>query len=241
MRSSLATQYRGKPDPAHRAARRQAASKPKSVPKLSQNEQAYRRIRQEIITLRLAPGEYINEFAIGASMSFGRTPVHHALHRLMHEGLVQIVPRKGVIVQPLSLEEAGELIAVRALNEPYAAALAAERITEAELDRMDALLRSAREIREGDLDSFIAVDEQFHASIAAAARNRVLATLLFTVHQRSMRFWAITLTFRPRVPEMMSEHKALLARLRAHDVPGARKAMKAHIDAFRASISLRLR
>jgi DNA-binding GntR family transcriptional regulator len=56
-----------------------------------------------------------------------------------------------------------------------------------------------------------------------------------------MRFWSLTLTFRPRVPEMMFEHEAVLDRLRAHDVPGARKAMKAHIDAFRASISLRLR
>lgn len=215
---------------------RKAAPSRKAV-KLPQNEQAYRRIRQEIITLRLPPGEYVNEAAISTRLLLGRTPVNHAFHRLMHEGLVRIVPRKGVIVQPLSMEEAADLIVVRRVNEPLAAALAAERITPAEIARLEQVVASAHRIRDGDLDAMMTLDERFHEGIAAAARNRVLAELLAGLHQRALRFWAVALSMRPHLEEVISEHEQVLDCLRRRDPEGAQRAMEQHIDSFKNSIS----
>ena len=205
--------------------------------KLSQNEQAYRRIRQDIVTLRLPPGEYANEAEICTRLGLGRTPVNHAFHRLMHEGLVRIVPRKGVIVQPLSMGEVAELIAVRRLTEPYAAALAAERITPAELSRLQTVTVSAARVRPGDVDGLIALDRRFHEGIAVAAHNTVLAELLASLHQRAMRFWALSLSLRPHLPDVDAEHSVVLDCLSRHDADGARLAMEAHIDSFRATIT----
>ena len=66
---------------------------------------AYDDIKEKILTLYFLPGQYLNEGAICALLDVGRTPVHQALHRLQHEGLVEIMPRKGVIVQPDSIGE----------------------------------------------------------------------------------------------------------------------------------------
>src|SRR5258708_3120022 len=99
--------------------------KPKSL-----NEQAYLDIKRLILRLKLKPGDYINEAQLCETLSIGRTPVNRAMHRLSFEGLVQIIPRKGIVVQPLSLDEVADLIDVRRLNEPYCARCAAEHIDE---------------------------------------------------------------------------------------------------------------
>lgn len=216
---------------------KQTTAPARSPAKLSQNEQAYCLIRSEVVTLRLPPGEYVNEAEICSRFDLGRTPVNHAFHRLMHEGLVRIVPRKGVIVQPLSMNEAVELIAVRRINEPYAAALAAERITQAELDRLEAVVNSATRIRAGDLEGVLALDQNFHEGIAAAARNHVLAGLLASLHQRAIRFWSVSLSLDLHLPEVVAEHTAVLNCLRLHDATGAHLAMEAHIDSFRVTIT----
>lgn len=81
-----------------------------SCPTVSQNERAYRRLKDDIVSLRLKPGDALNEAGLCAELGLGRTPVNQALHRLMHEGLVRILPRKGVLVQPLSMDEFAHLI-----------------------------------------------------------------------------------------------------------------------------------
>jgi len=71
------------------------------------------------------PGQYLNESAICALLGLRRTPVHQALDRLMLEGLVQIIPRKGVVVQSISLDQVLQIIDVRLVNEPFCVGLAA--------------------------------------------------------------------------------------------------------------------
>ena len=66
---------------------------------------AYEQIKESIITLHFLPGQYLNEGSICALLQVGRTPVHQALQRLELEGLVEIMPRKGVIVLPDSISE----------------------------------------------------------------------------------------------------------------------------------------
>ena len=63
-------------------------------------QQAYEQIREKIIQLQFLPGQFLNEAAICKTLEMGRTPVHQALQLLQLEGLIEILPRKGVIVQP---------------------------------------------------------------------------------------------------------------------------------------------
>src|SRR5689334_21653744 len=68
-------------------------------------EQVYQQLKEKIITLHFLPGQYLNEGALCAMLGAGRTSVHQALQRLELERLVEIMPRKGVIVQPDSIAE----------------------------------------------------------------------------------------------------------------------------------------
>src|SRR5581483_3676924 len=66
---------------------------------------AYAALKEKIVKLYFLPGQYLNEGALCELLGVGRTPVHQALQRLQLEGLVEVMPRKGVIVQPGSIPE----------------------------------------------------------------------------------------------------------------------------------------
>ncbi|CAI2414196.1 DNA-binding transcriptional regulator CsiR [Serratia liquefaciens] len=96
---------------------------------LSLNELAYRRFKQALVTLSYKPGEYLNTAQVMSELDMGRTPINQAIHRLANEGLLQVIPRKGVMVAPLSMDDALELIEVRLANEMLCMRLASKRIT----------------------------------------------------------------------------------------------------------------
>ncbi|ACL60189.1 GntR family transcriptional regulator [Methylobacterium nodulans] len=209
-------------------------------PSISENERAYRRLKSDILALRLKPGDALSEAALCAELDIGRTPVNKALHRLMHEGLVQILPRKGVLVQPLSMDEFTQLIEVRRLTEPACAARAAARIGEADLGRLDTLLDALPAGPLADLDPIIEADRRFHAVIAQASGNRVLAEILDGLHGRSVRFWALSLATGHHLAEVAEEHEAIRRALRRRSPEEAAAAMTAHIDSFARTLASRL-
>lgn len=207
---------------------------------LSENERAYRRLKADILALRLKPGDTLNEAALCAEFGIGRTPVNKALHRLMHEGLVRILPRKGVLVQPLSLDEFAQLVEVRRLTEPPCAARAATRIGAEDLARLDAVLAEAPAGPAEDLDPILEADRRFHALIAAASGNRVLAEVLDGLHGRSVRFWALSLGTGQHLAEVALEHAAIRDALARRDPEAAAAAMTAHIESFARTLAARL-
>jgi DNA-binding GntR family transcriptional regulator len=198
---------------------------------------AYEEIKRRIITLNYRPGEYLNEAMISEQLGIGRTPVHQALDRLMLEDMVEVIPRKGVIVRPVSLDEVLQLVEVRLVNETHCAALAAERASEAEIDEMGAILEPTQTLIDlRDIEGLMLLDRNFHSSISAAARNRVLANILLTLHERSLRFWFISLSDEAHLVEVRDQHVDIHAAIKARDGARASKAMREHIDSFRQNI-----
>src|ERR1700679_872511 len=80
---------------------------------MSLTDQAYEAIKEKVITLYFLPGQYLNEAAICDLLDLGRTPFHQALQRLQLEGLIDVVPRKGVIIQPDSVSQILEFLDAR--------------------------------------------------------------------------------------------------------------------------------
>src|SRR5579864_9362662 len=93
----------------------------------SLSERAYEHIKELILSLELKPGQYVNEHELCTLTGTGRMPVHQAVHRLMSEGLLHVMPRKGIIIARESLNEVLAAMEARAAVEPNIAALAAER------------------------------------------------------------------------------------------------------------------
>jgi len=200
---------------------------------------AYEVIKHEIMTCALAPGEYVNEAALCARLKLGRTPVNQALHRLMLEGLVNIMPRKGVIVKPVSLDEVMQIIEVRLLTETYCVRLVAERATEADIAELEVTLtRAAQWTRAHNVEQMMLSDQTFHNILARIAGNTVLSGILRRLHDRSLRFWFISLKAVGRHHRyVQDQHESILAAIRKHDAPRAESAMRSHIESFRDNVA----
>jgi DNA-binding GntR family transcriptional regulator len=223
--------------PAARANRRLVGS----LPARSLLDRAYDDIKLRIITCRYRPGEVLSEAAISQEMRIGRTPVHQAIHRLVMDGLVSVIPRKGIMVRPISIDEAVEIIAIRLLTECHCARLAADRADEAELQRLEAILESsARMVEKRDVEQMMLLDREFHDALARAARNTILADVLRNLHERSLRFWFNSLQDPAHHRKVLEQHRAIVAALRRRDPDAAEAAMQEHVLAFQDNVTRRV-
>lgn len=195
---------------------------------------AYDEIKARIITCALKPGEYINEAAVCAMTGFGRTPVHQAIDRLCVEGLVDVIPRKGAIVKPMSFDEIMQIVEARSANEALGVRLAAQRAQSHEIVRLRDILGQAKvALEDGATESLMKLDRDFHGVIARASRNVVLADILSKLHDRSLRVWFVSLNSPGRNRLVHEEHVAICEAIARHEPDVAEAAMRAHIESFR--------
>jgi GntR family transcriptional regulator, rspAB operon transcriptional repressor len=203
----------------------------------SLRDTAYEAIKHRIITCAFRPGEYLNEAYVSATLGIGRTPVHQAIDRLMLDGLVEVIPRKGVIVKPVSLDEIMQIVEVRLLNESYCVRLAAERAGADDIAHLTDILARARQWTEArSSEHLMRLDREFHAAIARASQNAVLRDTLVKLHDRSLRFWFISLNRPGQHESVQQQHEAVFAAIKTHDPDRAQEAMRAHIEAFRKNL-----
>ena len=195
-----------------------------SVQTLSDLERAYREIRRSIISCELAPNEQVTESKLASSIGSGRAAVRAALQRLHQERLVEVVPRHGYIVAPVTIRRTRELYDVRMLLEPEAVQLAAERIEPAEIARL-ANLGKANPYQIGDresiLSNFLPTNREFHLAIARASGNSVLVDVLADLLSEQERIFHISLMLADHIDGMYHDHYDLIPYLEAHDGPGA--------------------
>ncbi len=201
-------------------------------------DDAYGQIKHSIITGELRSGEYINELQLSAALKIGKTPVHQALDRLMVEGFVETIPHKGVIVKSVSINEALQISEVRLINETYCARIAAERADKDDIARLEAVLTNAKNwTRERNVEQMMLADREFHLLIAAAARNATVSTLLKNLHERSLRFWFISLHAPGQFERVEGEHQSIFTAIQKRDPDAAEHAMRLHIESFRDNLT----
>lgn len=206
--------------------------------KVSLRDKAYEAIKHRIITCRLRPGEVLSEAAISQAVRIGRTPVHQALDRLITDGLVEVMPRKGVMVRPLSLDEALDLIEIRLINEIHCVRLAAEHSSAQDIKTLDDnLKRFAQAIKRRETTELMQLDRAFHNTLSQASHNVILAGLLRNLHDRSLRFWFVSLRAPDHHAHVLEQHADIVAAIRQADPQGAEAAMRHHIEAFRTNVT----
>ncbi len=203
----------------------------------SLQQSAYREIKRRIVTAQYRPGEQVNTSQICSQLQLGRTPVHLAIHRLESEGLIEILPRRGVIVRPIDRGETMALIEARYMVEPEVAALAAERGTDREFAAMRAILDRIPDLAAaGDSEQFMETDLEFHRAMAVAARNRSLMDFLSAMHEHCARLYFISVSNKTHDNRIINEHEEIFAALVRRDSDAARTAMRRHIESLRANV-----
>jgi DNA-binding GntR family transcriptional regulator len=153
-------------------------------------DKAYAQLEEMIVTLQLPPGAVLSEILLAQRLSTGRTPIREALQRLSRDGLVNILPRRGVLVSEIDLSAQLRLLEVRRELERLLARGAAKRATPDEREEFAEIARGMREAaeREDDL-AFMRLDQQFNALLSAAGRNEFATRSMGLMHGLSRRFW----------------------------------------------------
>jgi len=199
---------------------------------------AYEAIKEKIITLYFLPGQYLNEAAISSLLDVGRTPVHQALQRLALEGLVEVMPRKGVVVLPDSISEIIKILESRAAVESELAKAAAVNATLEDGKELIALANATRNAKSGPgMDAFIAADRAFHRKLADCSGNPVLRDFARQLHERSIRYWYLHLWQTMDVPATTRQHVAIAEAVARRDGARAAAAMREHIDSLKARLA----
>ncbi len=145
-------------------------SQPQGAPSLT--EIAYRRLEEAIVTLSLRPGAVLTEAQMIEMVGVGRTPVREALIRLAQQGLVEVLPRKGVVVAGINAIDIMAALDAREVLERLIASDAAKRASPRE---RIAIVEKARAMRaaavDGDANAYMRLDKELDAAVAAAARS----------------------------------------------------------------------
>jgi DNA-binding GntR family transcriptional regulator len=129
-------------------------------------ELVFESLREAIISRQLEPGERMMEIQLAEEMGVSRTPVREAIRKLELEGLVLMVPRKGAYVAGLSLKDVADVFEIRRALEGLASELAADRITDEELENLERyLVKIADEIDRGDLAKVIETDSALSGNL----------------------------------------------------------------------------
>jgi DNA-binding GntR family transcriptional regulator len=186
-------------------------------------EQAYREIRNRILDNIWVPGYQALEQEIAEMLGMSRTPVREALIRLEKESFVQIVPRHGVRVLPVSPEDMREIYEVLTALECLAAERLARRHPHAsELQPLlDATQRMSDALERDDLDAWAKADETFHWMLVSMSGNKLLLETVMGYWDRAHRARLFTLRLRPKPVNSTLEHRQLVERIAAGDAAGA--------------------
>jgi len=196
---------------------------------------AYAQLRRRILDNDWPPGHRALEHEVATELGMSRTPVREALMRLQNEGLVEVIPRHGMRVLPVSGNDMQEIYQILTALECMAAELLAARKPSAkELQPLvDATQAMDKALRADDLDAWAAADERFHAQLIDLAGNRQLQTTVLNYWDRAHRARIFTLRLRPKPVNSTKEHMQMVERLRAGDAEGAARVTRAHRERAR--------
>lgn len=199
-------------------------------PKISLGEAAYEAIKWRILQMEIRPGSFINVQALADTLGLGRSPVHAAVLKLQHDGLLEVLPRKGIVVRAWSRDEMAEILEARLPIEIEIARLAAERIDRGEARALKALVARGHDlIGADDREGLMQLDREFHQGLAKATRNTTMVEIQRLLHQRSTPLWFTSVADRREYAEVQEQHEALLAKVAAGDAVGAAKLMQRHL------------
>jgi len=199
----------------------------------SARERAYELLKRSLLTCELAPGSTWSESELMARVDIGRTPLREAVQQLAQEGLLTVLPRRGILISDISFAQLQQMFELRLELEGFCVNLAAQRIT---ADEVVEARRILAQTYTGDLDQHFGLDRQFHGLVYIAARNSFLEGMLRGLYDWSVRVLYLSKARQESLDEVRCDHEALLNALAAHDGAAAAEAIRQHVSKFREQV-----
>lgn len=200
-------------------------------------ELVYEELRMLIMTGQIKPGTRMMEIDLAESMGVSRTPVREAIRQLEKDNLVTIEPRRGAYVSDISAKDMEDMLFVREPLEGLATFLAAQNMTDEELDELARVNTKYEEAyNRGETEALIQLDTHFHNLITDGSRNKYLINILKDLQEQVLRFRYIYFKSIRRAAEVIDEHRLILNNMMARNQEAAQKYSIDHIIKLRASI-----
>lgn len=195
---------------------------------------AYDFIKKKILNCEYAPGLHLNEQQLCEAMDgISRTPVRDAVSRLEQEGLLNILPKKGIIVSELRISDINRIFEVRMLLEPYALQRYGNRL---DTDRLAYFSQVMSDYTKIPYDSFYDLDDQFHGFIMSAMHNHYLLDTYQNINNMNQRLRTMSGNLvANRLSDTFTEHMDIINACRNQDWELAAEAMTQHLEASRIS------
>ena len=197
----------------------------------SLTDRAYHALEEMIVTLKLEPGAVLSESVLAAELGIGRTPIREALQRLTREGLVTILPRKGILVTEINPAKQLQLLEVRRELERLIARGAARHRSAEEKPLFGEIAEGMeRAARDNDDITFMRHDNAFNSLVAKAARNEYASRAMGLLNGLSRRFWYVHYKESADLPLCARLHAELARKIAEGDGEGAARACDRLID-----------
>lgn len=213
--------------------------------KISLSEQAYQKIRNLIISLRLKPGLQVNEGDLEKELSIGRTPVREAILRLVTEGFLISLPGRGFFVRQVSLEDVRALFEAVMILERAAVALAAKRILPNQLKQLEEINRDLEcTMANQEFLQVTLLNSKFHRIVHNAIHNDLLISSLHSLESQYQRLAFLCFSkdaqennLKAHFAKVIADHNKLIECFRARDDIGAVETMTRHVHLFHSRVS----
>lgn len=207
----------------------------------SYSSTAYDALKQRILDNEMTAGFQATEHELAEALGMSRTPVREAMIRLANEGLIEIRPRHGLRVLPVSARDMSEIYDIlTALESAAAERLALLGLNEAQDAELEAAVTEMdRALEKDDLDAWAQADERFHMLLVDFCGNQRLKALVGNMWGQAHRVRIVTLRLRPKPTQSNADHRAVVDAIRRRDSEAARQVHREHrIKAGKTLVSL---
>jgi DNA-binding GntR family transcriptional regulator len=201
-----------------------------SAEKLSQTQRAIQQLREMIISNKLLPGSNHLEAELAELLGMSRTPVREAAVVLEGQGLVEVKPRRGIRILPISPADLEEVYAILTELESLSAWQVARRgIAPDDLDDLRDYVEEMEDALDtGDRVRWANAEDMFHRKLASLSGNKRLESIVATYSDQVHRARMLTLHIRPAPHASNADHRALVAAIETGDAEKAREIHRRH-------------
>lgn len=199
-------------------------------------KQVYDQMRQHIMTRKYLPGEKLDMQSLADRFGVSRSPVKDAIQQLVHEGLLEVIPRKGTYVTDIQLEDFLEVIETRLMVEQWASTRFLTTVTAEQLKRLQTTVDEMDQLLTKDafnFEQYSKLDMMFHENIVEWANNSRIQSIYRSLNTHVILSRIVYSTSLESTIERHKDHHQLLKAIEDKNVEQFHKAIEQHLTSLK--------
>ena len=201
------------------------------------NQKVYHALKKAIIRGDIKQNSKLILTEIAKSLGVSNTPIREAVNKLASEGLVKIIPNKGIIVKEINIDDFREILQIRAFLDGLIVKIALQKIADKEIDETMEIIHEMEQcVKEDNRITYNDLDIKFHDIFLNIAGNNTLKEIYNKLTEQGYRFRLRTLKITDRMNKSLEEHKEIAFNVKERNLDEAVRVSQKHIENISKSI-----